>query len=75
MGMTAWKVGAVLESDPNRALWSSRAARQEIILMDWSSRVAEDVVRGSCLWILKDIMLNASQRKLNFKFVANSDLY
>lgn len=75
MGMTAWKVGAVLESDRNRALWSSRAARQEIILMDWSSRVAEDVVRGSCLWILKDIMLNASQRKLNFKFVANSDLY
>lgn len=59
MGMTAWKVGAALETDRDRAMWASRATRKEIILMDWSSQ-GPDAVRGSSLWILKDIMLNVS---------------
>ena len=60
MGMTAWKVGALFETDRDRSLWSGRALKEEIVLMDWSSQSADDVVRGSGLWILKDIMLNVS---------------
>lgn len=65
MGMTAWKVGAVFDNDRDRALWTSRAMREAIILMDWSTRGPEDAIRGTSLWILKDIMLNVS-RSFNF---------
>lgn len=60
LGMSAWKVEAILNNDRDRTIWSSRAAKQEIILMDWSSRGPGDTLRDSSLSILKDIMLNVS---------------
>lgn len=60
MGMTAWKVGALFQNERDITIWSNRAAREEIVLMDWSSKGPSDTVRGTSLWILKDIMLNVS---------------
>lgn len=67
LGMTAWKVGAILETDRDVALWTSRANRKEIVLMDWSTQ-GPDAVRGTSLWILKDIMMNVSGHDITWRY-------
>lgn len=65
MGMTAWKVGALFETDSDRSRWASRGAREEIILMDWSTQNDDGASRDSAIAILKQIMLNVSSFENN----------
>ncbi|GAB0096117.1 Ubiquitin carboxyl-terminal hydrolase [Sergentomyia squamirostris] len=55
-GMTAGRLNLTL-SEKERFLWLSRASREMLVLMDWSSR-GPTPLRNTKLWCLRDILAN-----------------